>query len=61
MKSAKLRSLAWCSASLNRPRNSSYLNQTRYVLTTGVYRAAVAIENGQAKPMFAGQPDIWLL
>src|SRR5262249_59994868 len=33
-KSAKLRSLIWCSLSLSRPRNSSYFSQTRYVLTT---------------------------
>jgi hypothetical protein len=36
MKSARLRSLAWCSLSPRRPRNSSYLNHTRYVLTTSV-------------------------
>jgi hypothetical protein len=36
MKSARLRSLAPCSLSLSRPRNSSYFNQTRYVLTTSV-------------------------
>jgi hypothetical protein len=48
MKSAQLRSLDWCSFSLKRPRNSSYLSQTRL----GVDDVRLAVSGDLLDPAF---------